>query len=82
MCAPSPKRAPDQIRYGCRNTSFMKYYDCTYKQYRKGEVALRSLRTYIISIISRDYIDYTFDRNTVYDILMSLKQAIAPTDDA
>ena len=19
MCAPSPKRAPDQIRYGCRN---------------------------------------------------------------
>ena len=26
MCAPSPKRAPDQIRYGCRNTIKAKQY--------------------------------------------------------
>ncbi|OCK97582.1 uncharacterized protein K441DRAFT_547678 [Cenococcum geophilum 1.58] len=49
---------------------------------RKEEAALRFLRTYIISTTSRDYIDYAFDGNTVYDILVSLKQAIAPTDDA
>ena len=59
-----------------------KQYDRAYKRYEKEEAALKSLRTYIISTISRDYIDYTFEGNTVYDVLVSLKQAVAPTDDA
>jgi len=50
-----------------------KHYDRTYKRYKKEEAALRSLRTSIISTISRDYINYTFNRNTVHDVLVSLK---------
>ena len=59
-----------------------KQYNRAYKRYEKEAAALRSLRTYIISTISRDYIDYTFNGNAVYDVLISLKKAIAPTDDA
>ena len=59
-----------------------KQYDRVYKRYEKEEAALKSLRTYIISTISRDYIDYTFEGNTVYNVLVSLKEAVAPTDDA
>ena len=59
-----------------------KHYDRVYKQYEKEEAALRSLRTYIISTISRHYIDYTFEGNTVHDVLVSLKQRVAPSDEA
>ena len=53
-----------------------------YKQYKKKAAALRSLRTYIISTISYNYIKYTFKGNTVYNILTSLKQAVALTNNA
>ena len=58
-----------------------KHYGSAYKQYEKDEAALRSLHTYIISTISRDYIGYTFGGNTVHDVLVSLKQRVAPSDE-
>ena len=42
MCAPSPKRAPDQIRYGCRNKNgqFSSFYKAA-KLYSVPETSLR-----------------------------------------
>ena len=59
-----------------------KQYNRTYKRYKKKEAALKSLRTYIISTISYNYINYTFEGNTVYNILISLKKAVTLTDNA
>ena len=52
------------------------------KLYRKQLSALDTLRSHILSSISRTYLVYTFKCDTTYDVLVSLKQRIAPTDDA
>jgi len=52
------------------------------KLYRKQLLALNTLRSYIQSLISRTYLIYTFKCVTTYDVLVSLKQRIAPTDNA
>ena len=41
------------------------------------EAALKFLYTYIISTIFCNYINYTFKGNTVYNIFILLKQAVA-----
>ena len=52
------------------------------KLYRKQLSALDTLCSQIQSSISRSYLIYTFKCDTTYDVLVSLKQRIAPTDDA
>ena len=52
------------------------------KLYRKQPSALDTLRSQIRSSISRTYLIYTFKRNTTYDVLVSLKQRVAPSNEA
>ena len=52
------------------------------KLYRKQLSALDTLRSHILSSISRTYLVYTFKCDTTYDVLVSLKQRIAPSDHA
>ena len=42
MCAPSLKRAPDQIRYGCRNTNLGKSAQSA--QYKKSLLPYEGIR--------------------------------------
>ena len=48
------------------------------KLYRKQLSALDTLRSHILSSISRTYLVYTFKCDTTYDVLVSLKQRVAP----
>jgi len=57
-------------------------YKDNLKLYRKQQSALNTLRTQIQSSVSRSYLIYTFKCNTTYDILVSLKQRIAPSNKA
>jgi hypothetical protein len=52
------------------------------KLYRKQLSALDTLRSQILSSISRTYLVYTFKCDSTYDVLVSLKQRIAPSDHA
>jgi hypothetical protein len=52
------------------------------KLYRKQPSALDTLRSQILSSISRTYLIYTFKCDSTYDVLVSLKQRIAPSDHA
>ena len=52
------------------------------KLYRKQLSALNTLYSQIQSSISRTYLIYTLKSNTTYDVLMSLKQRVAPIDKA
>ena len=52
------------------------------KLYRKQLLALNTLRSHIISSILRTYLIYMFKCTTTYNVLVSLKQRIAPTDHA
>ena len=50
--------------------------------YERQDTALGNLRTYIQETISRSYLTYTLDCDTAYDMLVKLKQRVAPTDRA
>ena len=50
------------------------------KLYRKQLLALNTLRSHIISSISYTYLIYIFKCTTTYNVLVSLKQRIAPTN--
>ncbi|OCL02306.1 hypothetical protein AOQ84DRAFT_252349, partial [Glonium stellatum] len=50
--------------------------------YEKQQSAIDLLRTQIQSSVSRTYLIHTFNCDTTYDILVSLKQRVAPSDDA
>jgi hypothetical protein len=50
------------------------------KLYRKQLSALNTLRSHILSSISRTYLIYTFKCDTTYNVLVALKQRIAPLD--
>jgi hypothetical protein len=50
--------------------------------YERQETALGNMRTFIQETISRTYLTYTLDCETSYDMLVELKQRIAPTDRA
>ena len=50
------------------------------KLYRKQLLALDTLRNYILSSILCIYLVYTFKCDTTYNILVLLKQRIAPLD--
>ena len=52
------------------------------KLYRKQLSALDTLRSQIQSSISRTYLIYTFKCSTTYDVLVSLKKRVAPSDEA
>jgi len=52
------------------------------KLYRKQQLALDTLCSQIQSSISRTYLVYTLKSNTTYDVLVSLKQRVAPSDEA
>ena len=52
------------------------------KLYRKQLSALDTLRSQIQSSISHTYLIYTFKQKTTYDILVSLKQRITPSNKA
>src|SRR6266576_3248663 len=52
------------------------------KLYRKQLSALDTLCSQIQSSISRTYLVYTLKSDTTYDVLVSLKQRVAPTDEA
>jgi hypothetical protein len=52
------------------------------KLYRKQLSALDTLRSQILSSISRTYLVYTFKCDSTYDVLVSLKQRIAPSNHA
>ena len=47
MRAPSLKRAPDQIRYGCRNS----YLEATWQKYKKYYYKVDNTSAYYIAII-------------------------------
>jgi len=50
------------------------------KLYRKQLLALNMLHSYILSSISHTYLIYTFKCITTYNVLVSLKKRIAPTN--
>jgi hypothetical protein len=50
------------------------------KVYRKQLWALNTLRSYILSSILHTYLVYTFKYDTTYNVLVSLKQRIAPSN--
>ena len=52
------------------------------KLYRKQLLALNMLRSYIQSLILYTYLIYTFKCVTTYNVLVLLKQRIAPTNNA
>jgi hypothetical protein len=56
--------------------------DYTYdrKEYDRKRKALAEIRIRIVETIKGDYVAYTHKCNTVYDILVKLKDRIAPTD--
>ena len=48
MCAPSPKRAPNQIRYGCRNNiHYSNYIDEAFKPLL-GQGLCKSISDYLL----------------------------------
>jgi hypothetical protein len=50
--------------------------------YDRQKAAIATLRSFIQETISRIYLTYTFDCDTPYDMLVALKQRVAPTDQA
>ena len=52
------------------------------KLYRKQLLALNTLRSHILSFISRTYLIYTFKCTTTYNVLVSLKKRITLTNNA
>ena len=52
------------------------------KLYRKQQSALDTLCSQIQGSISRSYLVYTFKCDTTYDVLVSLKQRVAPSNAA
>jgi hypothetical protein len=43
---------------------------------------MSSLKTFIQETISRTFLSYTFKKESTYDVLVALKQRVAPTDRA
>jgi hypothetical protein len=50
--------------------------------HKQKELAMLNLCTYIQETVSRTYLTYTFEHDTAYDMLISLKERVAPTDQA
>jgi hypothetical protein len=67
-------------------THELKLLRCDYKHqltlYERQDAALASLRLCIKKTISRTFLPYAFNCDTPYDILVALRQRIAPTDKA
>jgi hypothetical protein len=55
-------------------------YSYERKEYERKRKALVDIRAEIIKTIKRDFISYTHNTETVYDLLVKLKERIAPTD--
>src|ERR1700730_10239084 len=55
-------------------------YNYERKEYDRKRKALADIRVEIIKSIKRDFISYTHNTETVYDLLVKLKDRIAPTD--
>jgi hypothetical protein len=50
--------------------------------YERQDTALSSLKAHIQGTISRTFLSYTFKKESTYDVLVALKQRVAPTDRA
>ena len=50
------------------------------KLYRKQLLALNMLHSHILSSILHTYLIYTFKYTTTYNVLVSLKQRVTPTN--
>jgi hypothetical protein len=55
-------------------------YNYDWKEYDCKRRALADIRKQIVETIKQDYVSYTHKCDTVYDILVKLKDRIAPTD--
>lgn len=55
-------------------------YNYERKEYDRKRKALADIRAEIIKTIKQDFISYTHNTETVYDLLVKLKERIAPTD--
>ena len=50
--------------------------------YERQDIALSSLKGYIQETISRTFLSYTFKKESTHEVLIALKQRVAPTDRA
>jgi hypothetical protein len=55
-------------------------YNYDRKEYDRKRKALADVRIRIVESLKRDYISYTHNCETVHDLLVKLKERIAPTD--
>jgi tRNA A37 threonylcarbamoyladenosine synthetase subunit TsaC/SUA5/YrdC len=55
-------------------------YSYERKEYDWKRKALADIRAEIIKSIKRDFISYTYNTETVYNLLVKLKERIAPID--
>jgi hypothetical protein len=55
-------------------------YNNDRKDYDRKRKALADIRIQIVETIKRDYVSYTHNCDSVYDILVKLEERIAPTD--
>jgi hypothetical protein len=64
----------------------LKFQRLTYKRkiatYDRQKAAMAALRSFIQETITRTYLTYTFNCDTPHDMLVALKQRVAPTDQA
>ena len=50
--------------------------------YERQDTALSTLKSFIQETISRPFLSYTFNKESTYDVLVALRQRIAPSDRA
>ena len=55
-------------------------YNYDRKEYDRKRKALADIRVRIVETIKRDYVSYTYKCESVHDILVKLKDRLAPTD--
>jgi hypothetical protein len=64
----------------------LRFQRLTYKRkvaaFDRQKAAVATLRSFIQETITRTYLTYTFNCETPYDMLVALKQHVAPTDQA
>ena len=50
--------------------------------YERQDVALSTLKALVNETISRTFLSYTFKKESTHDVLIALRQRVAPTDRA
>jgi hypothetical protein len=48
--------------------------------YERQDTALSALKSFIQESVSRTFLPYTFDKGSTYDVLVALRNRVAPTD--